>query len=280
MEVFTSINDLKSFLKLQRAQNKSVGLVPTMGALHPGHMSLIKTSTAENDLTIGSVFVNPVQFNNAQDLEKYPRTLEADCIMLEEAGCSAVFAPTVEEMYAERPLMRLDFGDLENVMEGASRPGHFNGVGIVVARFFNIVQPDKAYFGQKDLQQVAVIKRLVKDMAFPLELVVCETVREMDGLAMSSRNSRLNEMERASAPFIYKTLAEAKNRLLAGDSLESVAADARTAFLKHQDFQLDYLEIVNNNSLQPINRLGPAGSGAICTAVYLGPVRLIDNILL
>lgn len=280
MEVFTSINDLKSFLKLQRTQNKSVGLVPTMGALHPGHMSLIKTSTAENDLTIGSVFVNPVQFNNAQDLEKYPRTLEADCIMLEEAGCSAVFAPTVEEMYAEKPLMRLDFGDLENVMEGASRPGHFNGVGIVVARFFNIVQPDKAYFGQKDLQQVAVIKRLVKDMAFPLELVVCETVREIDGLAMSSRNSRLNESERATAPFIYKTLAEAKNRLLAGDSLESVAADARTAFLKHQDFQLDYLEIVNNNSLQPITRLGPAGSSAICTAVYLGPVRLIDNILL
>lgn len=280
MEVFTSINDLKSFLKLQRAQNKSVGLVPTMGALHPGHMSLIKTSTTENDLTIGSVFVNPVQFNNAQDLEKYPRTLEADCIMLEEAGCSAVFAPTVEEMYAEKPLMRLDFGDLENVMEGASRPGHFNGVGIVVARFFNIVQPDKAYFGQKDLQQVAVIKRLVKDMAFPLELVVCETVREMDGLAMSSRNSRLSKMERVSAPFIYKTLAEAKNRLLAGDSLESVAADARTAFLKHQDFQLDYLEIVNNNSLQPITRLGPAGSSAICTAVYLGAVRLIDNILL
>ncbi len=280
MEVFTSINDLKSFLKLQRAQNKSVGLVPTMGALHPGHMSLIKTSTTENDLTIGSVFVNPVQFNNAQDLEKYPRTLEADCIMLEEAGCSAVFAPTVEEMYAEKPLMRLDFGDLENVMEGASRPGHFNGVGIVVARFFNIVQPDKAYFGQKDLQQVAVIKRLVKDMAFPLELVVCETVREMDGLAMSSRNSRLSKMERVSAPFIYKTLAEAKNRLLAGDSIESVAADARTAFLKHQDFQLDYLEIVNNNSLQPITRLGPAGSSAICTAVYLGAVRLIDNILL
>ncbi|WP_149242187.1 pantoate--beta-alanine ligase [Dyadobacter sp. 32] len=280
MEVFTSINDLKSFLKLQRAQNKSVGLVPTMGALHPGHMSLIKTSTTENDLTIGSVFVNPVQFNNAQDLEKYPRTLEADCIMLEEAGCSAVFAPTVEEMYAEKPLMRLDFGDLENVMEGASRPGHFNGVGIVVARFFNIVQPDKAYFGQKDLQQVAVIKRLVKDMAFPLELVVCETVREIDGLAMSSRNSRLSKMERVSAPFIYKTLAEAKNRLLAGDSIESVAADARTAFLKHQDFQLDYLEIVNNNSLQPITRLGPAGSSAICTAVYLGAVRLIDNILL
>jgi len=279
MEVFTSISELKRFLRLHRAQDQSVGLVPTMGALHAGHISLLQSSTNENDISVCSIFVNPVQFTNPQDLEKYPRTFENDCRMLEDAGCSAVFAPSVDEMYEETPLMKLNFGVLETVMEGASRPGHFNGVGIVVSRFFNIVQPDRAYFGQKDLQQVAVVKRLVKDLAFQLELRVCPTVRETDGLAMSSRNSRLNSQERDAAPFIYQMLSEAKANLEKGIEVSEVVDLVQKHFLSNSKFQLDYFEIANADSLQPLDTIGGAGSNAICIAAFLGPVRLIDNII-
>ena len=279
MEVFTSVSDLKRFLKLQRVQNKSIGLVPTMGALHAGHISLLDSSTHENDITVCSIFVNPVQFTNSQDLEKYPRTLESDCLMLDKAGCSAVFAPSVDEMYAETPLIKLDFGFLETVMEGASRPGHFNGVGIVVSRFFNIVQPDRAYFGQKDLQQVAVVKRLIKDLAFQLELRICPTVRENDGLAMSSRNSRLSIEERAAAPFIYKMLSEAKINLEQGVPVSEVINLVKQHFLANSKFQLDYFEIVNIDSLQPVDVVGTTDSNALCIAALIGPVRLIDNVI-
>jgi len=250
-----------------------------MGALHAGHISLLQSSTNENDISVCSIFVNPVQFTNPQDLEKYPRTFENDCRMLEDAGCSAVFAPSVDEMYEETPLMKLNFGVLETVMEGASRPGHFNGVGIVVSRFFNIVQPDRAYFGQKDLQQVAVVKRLVKDLAFQLELRVCPTVRETDGLAMSSRNSRLNSQERDAAPFIYQMLSEAKANLEKGIEVSEVVDLVQKHFLSNSKFQLDYFEIANADSLQPLDTIGGAGSNAICIAAFLGPVRLIDNII-
>lgn len=279
MEVFTSIHSLKNFLSVQRLQNKTIGLIPTMGALHEGHISLIETAANQNDITVCSIFVNPTQFNNPEDLAKYPRTLEEDCKMLEDAGCSAVFAPTVDEMYPEQTMLTMNFGLLETVMEGASRPGHFNGVGIVVSKFFNIIQPHRAYFGQKDLQQVTVVKRLVADLSFNLELIVCPTVREDDGLAMSSRNRRLNEAERAHAPIIYKILLDAKEKILAGIDIEETKESVQREFLVLAGFELDYFEIVNIKTLQPIHTIGAANSTALCIATFLGPVRLIDNIV-
>lgn len=279
MEVFTSIHSLKNFLSVQRLQNKSIGLIPTMGALHEGHISLIETAAKQNDITVCSIFVNPTQFNNPEDLAKYPRTLEEDCKMLEDAGCSAVFAPTVDEMYPEQTMLTMNFGLLETVMEGASRPGHFNGVGIVVSKLFNIVQPDRAYFGQKDLQQVTVVKRLVADLSFNLELIVCPTVRENDGLAMSSRNRRLSEAERAHAPIIYKILLDAKEKILAGIDIEETKESVQREFLVLAGFELDYFEVVNIKTLQPIHTIGASDTTALCIATFLGQVRLIDNIV-
>lgn len=280
MEVFTSAQSLRKFLQQQRILNKTIGLIPTMGALHEGHISLLNSSTTENDISVCSIFVNPVQFTNQEDLAKYPRTLEADCALLEKAGCSAVFAPTVLEMYPAPPVLTFNFGTLETVMEGASRPGHFNGVGIVVSRLFNLVQPDRAYFGQKDLQQVSVIRQLIADLAFPLDLVSCPTVREESGLAMSSRNQRLNQNETALASHIYKIITAAKDQLLEGLEINEIKKTAQNQFSALPEFTLDYIEIVNIKTLQPITQLGLAGSTAICVAAFLGPVRLIDNIIL
>ncbi len=279
MEVFTSIASLRTFLKQQRTLGKSIGLVPTMGALHQGHLSLLNQANAENDISVCSIFVNPTQFNNPEDLAKYPRTLDADCALLQTVNCSAVFAPSSEEMYPEPPLLTFDFGSLETVMEGASRPGHFNGVGIVVSKLFNIVQPDRAYFGQKDIQQVSVIKRLVTDLSFQLELVICPTVRDASGLAMSSRNQRLNDTEIAIAPNIFRILTEAKEKILNGRHMNEVKEEAALAFSKIPEFTLDYFEITNLNTLLPITSLQDRGSNTICVAAFLGPVRLIDNII-
>jgi len=280
MEVFTSVQSLRKFLSQQRILNKTIGLIPTMGALHEGHISLLNSSTKENDISVCSIFVNPVQFTNQEDLAKYPRTLEADCALLEKAGCSAVFAPTVLEMYPAPPVLTFNFGTLETVMEGASRPGHFNGVGIVVSRLFNLVQPDRAYFGQKDLQQVSVIRQLIADLAFPLDLVICPTVREESGLAMSSRNQRLNQNETALASNIYKIISAVKDQLLGGGKIQEIKNSAQNQFLSIPEFKLDYIEIVDIKTLQPITKLQSPGSTAICVAAFLGPVRLIDNIIL
>ena len=279
MEVFTSVQSLRNFLYQQRILNKTIGLIPTMGALHEGHISLLNSSVTQNDISVCSIFVNPVQFTNQEDLAKYPRTLEADFALLEKAGCSAVFAPTVSEMYPTPPVLTINFGALETVMEGASRPGHFNGVGIVVARLFNLVQPDRAYFGQKDLQQVSVIRQLITDLAFPLELIVCPTIREMSGLAMSSRNQRLNDTEKILAANIYKIMTMAKNQLLDGLEVNQVKKAAQEQFATLIEFTLDYFEIVNMQTLQPIINMESPGSMAICVAAFLGPVRLIDNII-
>lgn len=279
MEVFTSVKSLRNFLDQQILQQKTIGLIPTMGALHEGHISLIEASKAENDITVCSVFVNPTQFNNAEDLLKYPRTLEADCVMLESAGCSAVFAPSVEEMYPEPAVLKINFGSLESVMEGASRPGHFNGVGIVVSKLFNIVRPHRAYFGQKDLQQVSIIRRLITDLAFDLKLVVCPTVRETDGLAMSSRNRRLNDEERAIAPHIHRILTTSKIDLLAGKPVKDVIKFANDEFASIKKFTLDYYEVVDVKTLMSIDSIGAEDGNAICIAAFLGPVRLIDNIV-
>ena len=277
MLVFSTIASLRNYLNQERQNGKSVGFIPTMGALHVGHLSLINASKKANDLTVCSIFVNPTQFNNPEDLARYPRTLEADCAMLKPAGCDVVFAPSAEEMYAEKPIMKFDFGNLETVMEGKFRPGHFNGVGIVVSKLFNIVQPDRTYFGQKDLQQTAVIGRMIKDTSYQINFNICPTLRETDGLAMSSRNRNLLPEHRTIAAEIYKLLSEAKAQILTGKPVSEVSEFGKTYLKKFPDFQLEYFEIVNALSLETIDKVQPVSQNAICIAAYLGKVRLIDN---
>lgn len=279
MHIFPTIADLRAYLRAERAQGKSVGFVPTMGALHEGHLSLIEASNAQNDLSVCSIFVNPIQFNNPDDLARYPRTLEADCELLKTVGCDAVFAPSVQEMYPEKSLLTFDFGDLERVMEGKFRPGHFNGVGVVVSKLFNIVQPDRTYFGQKDLQQVAVVRRMMIDLGFQIELHPRPTLREADGLAMSSRNRNLTPDERAIAPHIFAGLSAAKSQLLSGQTPAEVKDWMETHFAQQPAFRLEYFEIVNAFSLQDVTELQPEGQTALCIAAHLGKVRLIDNIV-
>lgn len=279
MQVFHTIADLRYYLLLQRLQGKSVGFVPTMGALHVGHLSLIEASRLANDLTVCSIFVNPIQFNNPDDLARYPRTLEADCVMLDIARCDVVFAPSAEEMYTEKPVLTFDFGDLERIMEGKFRPGHFNGVGIVVAKLFNIVHPERTYFGQKDLQQVAVIRRMMIDLGFQIELNVCPTLREADGLAMSSRNRNLTPDERQTAAHIYKGLCNAKEALVSGKTTAEVQEGMALHFAEQPAFRLEYFEIVHAHTLQTVESIQPVGETALCIAAYLGKVRLIDNVI-
>ena len=279
MQIFNTISSLQNFLNAERIKGHLVGFVPTMGALHSGHLSLIEASKKHNDISVCSIFVNPTQFNNAHDLSVYPRTLEADCQMLESIGCDAVFAPTAEEMYPQLPQIKFDFGDLERVMEGQFRPGHFNGVGIVVSKLFNIVQPDNAYFGQKDLQQCAIVNRLVKDLSFSLILNICPTQRETDGLAMSSRNRNLSPEQRNDAPHIYKALQKAADLLRKNKSSEAVKAFVKQYFEALPNFELEYFEISDFETLQPIDEL-QKGKTALCIAAFMGKTRLIDNVIL
>ena len=277
MLIFKTIAETKNYLK---NQNKSIGFVPTMGALHAGHLSLIERSKLENDLTVCSIFVNPTQFNNPEDLKKYPRTLERDCEMLESVGCDVVFAPSAAEMYPTLPVLKIDFGNLERVMEGKFRAGHFNGVGIVVSKLFNIVKPNRAYFGQKDFQQVAVLRQLVKDLSFDLELISCSTLREKDGLAMSSRNARLTPENRILAPEIYKSLLLAKGFLMVGKSISETQLAVNQHFMKFAAFKLEYFEIVDFDSLETLEEFDFNKKTALCIAAFLENVRLIDNIVL
>ncbi|MBR6092957.1 MAG: pantoate--beta-alanine ligase [Bacteroidales bacterium] len=277
MQVFNFIADLQSFLKAKRGSGLTVGLVPTMGALHEGHLSLIRRAKKENDIAVASVFVNPVQFNNPTDLEKYPRTPERDVAMLESAGCDAVFMPSVEEMYPTKVEDHYDFGAIEHVMEGACRPGHFNGVAIVVRKLFEIVEPNRAYFGEKDFQQLAIISKLVKDYHINLKVVPCDIVREKDGLAMSSRNMRLNDEERAIAPMIYKVLKET----VAEYETMSPAEMKAFALKKYSDikqFDVEYVEIADETTLQSVTDWKDSQHARIFVALQLGPVRLIDNL--
>lgn len=276
MLLFNNIKDTQNYLK---SQNKTIGFVPTMGALHAGHISLIEQSKAENELTVCSIFVNPTQFNNPEDLKKYPRTLEKDCEILEKAGCDVVFAPSVEEMYPTMPAMKFDFGNLETVMEGKFRPGHFNGVGIVVSKLFHIVKPQKAYFGMKDIQQVAVIRRMVADLSFDLEIIPCPTLREPDGLAMSSRNTRLSPEARSIAPQVYKGLNIGKEMLLKTNNINTAKEAVNQHFKQFSEFDLEYFEIADFDTLEPIETYNPNKKVALCIAIFLDGVRLIDNIV-
>lgn len=280
MQLYETIAGIRQALDSQRRNGHSIGLVPTMGALHAGHLTLVDACKAQNDLTVCSIFVNPTQFNNADDLARYPHTLEADCQLLEEAGCDLVFAPSVDEIYPTNPLMKLNFGELETVLEGAFRPGHFNGVGIVVSKLFNIIQPSRAYFGQKDLQQVAVVKRLIRDLGFQLELVRMPIVREDDGLAMSSRNRNLSPAERQEAPVLFQALTQAQDILRNDGTLETAKTAVEGYLQNHPAFRLEYFEIANADTLQPVEQLQAPGATALCIAAHLGKTRLIDNLIL
>lgn len=259
--------------------NTTLGLVPTMGALHEGHLALIRQARTENDIVAASVFVNPTQFTNPDDLTQYPRTLEADARLLADAGCNLLFSPSSDDIYPEPPVLRLSFGTLETTMEGASRPGHFNGVGIVVAKLFHLFAPDRAYFGQKDLQQVAVIRRLILDLSFSVELIRCDTVRADDGLALSSRNQRLTPDERAEAPALFAALTQARQLLTDGQSATQAEQAAADFLASRPRFRLDYVAVVHVDTLQPVSERQAPGQTAICIAAQLGVVRLIDNVV-
>lgn len=261
------------------AKSHKIGLVPTMGALHEGHLSLLQRAKEENEKCAVSIFVNPTQFNNPEDLAKYPRTVERDLELLEKAGCDMVFLPSVEEMYPEPAVLRFDFGSLEKVLEGEFRPGHFNGVGIVVSKLFHMIQPERAYFGLKDMQQCAVINRMVKDLIFPLELVFCPTVRAEDGLALSSRNARLSPTARAQAPWVYASLVEGKHLLESGKTPEEVKKAVAERYAEHPEFTLEYYEIVAFDTLESLSHYEPGVKTALVLAAHLDGVRLIDNLI-
>lgn len=277
MNVYNFIVDIQRFVEEKHNLGLKVGFVPTMGALHEGHISLINRAKKENDIVVCSVFVNPIQFNNPADLEKYPRTPEKDIEKLEQAGCDAVFMPTAEEMYPNKVEDHYDFGDIEHVMEGACRPGHFNGVAIVVRKLFEIVNPNKAYFGEKDFQQLAIIKKMVRDLNMNLEIVPCPIVREIDGLAMSSRNVRLNETERAIAPKIFATLNDAisKKDALSPSEMKKYTLDK---YAEIKEFDVEYVEITDEINLKSLENWNECDHARIFVALQLGPVRLIDNV--
>ena len=279
MIIFEKIADTTSFSIEQKSEGKTIGLVPTMGALHEGHLELMRQAKQENDLLAVSIFVNPIQFNNPEDLKKYPRDMDKDLRLLEKVGCDFLFAPSAEEMYPEEVNKIFDFGSLEVEMEGSFRPGHFNGVAIVVEKLLNIVQPNKAYFGEKDFQQLAIIQKLVELENIPVTVVPCQIIRERDGLAMSSRNERLTKNEREMAPFIYHILIEAKKRV-GTMSPGEIRQMVMNKFQDQQEFELEYFEIADGQTLLPVNNWSEAQGIVAFIAAYLGKVRLIDNIRL
>ena len=277
MNIVHTIKDLQAALEALRAQGKTVGLVPTMGALHAGHASLVKRCVAENDATVVSVFVNPTQFNDKNDLAKYPRTLDADCSLLEACGATFAFAPSVEEMYPEPDTRHFSYAPLDTVMEGAFRPGHFNGVCQVVSKLFDIVKPDRAYFGEKDFQQLAIIREMVRQMHFPLEIVGCPIVREEDGLALSSRNMRLSAEERQQALHISKTLFESRD-YAATHTVAETQRFVEDSIAAVSGLRLEYFELVDGDTLQKIANWEDTDYAVGCITVFCGEVRLIDNI--
>lgn len=281
MLIFNKKSDLSAFLSPLIQQNKSIGFVPTMGALHKGHLSLLEKSLSENEITVMSIFVNPTQFNNSEDLDKYPRTLERDIqIMQEVSNTIIVYAPEVEDIYEGKTVSQsFDYDGLENQMEGKHRPGHFDGVGTIVKRLFEIVQPNKAYFGEKDFQQLQIVKKLVEKNNIPVAVIGCPIHREDSGLAMSSRNERLSETARKNAAIIYKILNSAKE-IFATNSAEATVKWVENEFQKHPDFQLEYFEIADETTLLPVNTKEADKKYRGFIAIFIENIRLIDNISL
>ena len=277
MKLVHTINELRAELAAQRQAGKKIGLVPTRGALHEGHASLVRRAVAENDIVVVSDFVNPTQFNDKNDLLKYPRTLEADCELLEKEGAAYVFAPSVEEIYPEPDTRQFSYAPLDTVMEGKYRPGHFNGVCQIVSKLFMIVEPDKAYFGEKDFQQLAIIREMVKQMQFPLEIIGCPIVREADGLALSSRNARLTDEQRQQALNISRTLFQSKEYAVSHTVAETQQF-VEDAIAASEGLELEYFELVDGTTLQKISRWEETDYAVGCITVFCGEVRLIDNI--
>lgn len=277
MQVINTIAQLQDILVSERAKGMSIGLVPTMGALHEGHASLVRKSVSENDITVVSIFLNPTQFNAPKDLERYPRTLESDCAILEECGAQIAFAPSVGEIYPEPDTRRFSYPPTDSVMEGARRPGHFNGVCQIVSKLFMITDPDRAYFGEKDYQQIAVIRRMVEDLKFRVDIIPCPVIREADGLAMSSRNTLLAPDEKAIAPNIYRILKESKSLgLTVSETREWVVCNINEI----PGLEVEYYSIVDGDTLADIEDWSDSASVVGCITVYCGktPIRLIDHI--
>ena len=276
MKIINSIQEITEISRALRLENKTIGFVPTMGALHKGHLTLMQRAKDENDILIVSVFVNPIQFNNPEDLEKYPRDIDADSNKLESIGCDYLFYPKAEEVYAEEPTEEFDFGNLDKVMEGEQRPGHFRGVAIIVSRLFNWINPNKAYFGEKDFQQLTIIKAMVNNLDLGVEIVACPIVREEDGLAMSSRNQRLSASAREIAPRINAILRKSYS-LSENISISQIKSFVINEFKLVKDFELEYFEIVDAKTLEPI--IQRTENGVVgCVALWLDGVRLIDVI--
>lgn len=286
MQTLTTVAALTAAIEEAKKSGKTIGLVPTMGALHEGHLSLIHKARQQNDLVVVSVFVNPIQFNNQEDLAKYPRTVEADCEKLAAAGADIAFVPSVEEMYPEPVNTVYHFGPIEQVMEGPRRPGHFSGVAVVVRKLFDLTQPNRAYFGEKDYQQIAIIRNLLEQIKYPIELVACPIVRADDGLALSSRNMRLSPEARAVAPTIYATLQQAVEMSEVEDieTVHDFVIDTLSSFqeinglAENLKFEPEYFEIVDDTTLQPIAQWEDAKGVVGCIAVWLDGVRLIDMV--
>lgn len=276
MQVFKEIKPLKAFLS--QPANSSIGFVPTMGALHVGHLSLIEASKRENQRTVCSIFVNPAQFNNPKDLEKYPRTIEHDIELLQKAGCDIAFIPDAKEMYEHESIIKFDFGELDKILEGKFRPQHFSGVALVVSKLFHIVNPTTAYFGQKDFQQFKVIETMVNELKFNLQLKAMPILREADGLAMSSRNMRLNKNEREKAIVFYQSLIEAKKLLLSGEKISHVKEIVKQKCESVDHVKLEYFELAHTENLKPAESVNH--KTILLIAGYIGEIRLIDNLLL
>ncbi|MBP5484429.1 MAG: pantoate--beta-alanine ligase [Bacteroidaceae bacterium] len=277
MQTIHSIKELQACLSEAKNAGKSVGLVPTMGALHEGHASLVRRSVKENDVTVVSIFLNPTQFNDPKDLERYPRTLESDCKLLEQCGAQIAFAPSVSEMYPEPDTRSFSYPPTDSVMEGARRPGHFNGVCQIVSKLFMITEPDRAYFGEKDFQQICVIRRMVADLGFKMDIVPCPVIREASGLAMSSRNSLLTPDEKVLAANIYRVMKESLSRGLSVRETEAWVTDTLNAI---DGLEVEYYSIVNGETLAEVNSWDDAPHIVGCITVYCGhtPIRLIDHI--
>ncbi|MBI1289021.1 MAG: pantoate--beta-alanine ligase [Flavobacteriales bacterium] len=275
MQIITTANDMSAFCQAQRASDRTIGFVPTMGALHAGHISLVETAKRTCDVVIVSIFVNPTQFNDPNDLAKYPRTFEADSEMLREAGVDAVFYPSVDEVYPSNEASHYELDGLDALMEGPNRPGHFNGVVQVVTRFFDIIQPDKAFFGEKDFQQLAIIRHTTRKLGYATEIVGCPTMREQTGLAMSSRNMRLSEHGKQTALGIFRSLEAIRKAFSKGSEVSVAASRGREILLSQEGMELEYLELVNSTDLQRAD--DETTSIRACIAAYVEGVRLIDN---
>ncbi len=278
MKVIRTVGELREVMNEARAKGLGIGLVPTMGALHAGHISLMERARRENDIVVASVFVNPTQFNNPEDLRTYPRTEEADCLKLEQAGVDYAFIPTVEEVYPEPDTRQFDLGPVAEVMEGAMRPGHFNGVAQIVSKLFAMVAPHRAYFGEKDFQQIAVIRRMVQLEGFDIDIIACPICREADGLALSSRNVRLTPEGRKYAPAIHRILEESCAMVPSAD-IGQVKNFVTRSINAVPTLEVEYFEIADALTMQTAESWDSAGGTVGCITVYCGDVRLIDNII-